>query len=345
MTYLFNDNSTLDPPKPPLPYLIGQQLLIRSHHPPPPTNRQYSLRTLKYRERVSVHPLERCLLNPPLPGSDGRQIVHIKITGSIRLGDKHHAQLAAVEVLKDTPVNHSLPKNLSLVAKFYDPLYFDHNEDDGDPVISVNRDYLHETATYKALSTLQGTVIPKYYGSYSLELPVNAHKKRLVRLILIEFIPGTSMRELEPASFSQLERQMIMKAVVDAESLIYTYNVRHGDLEPRNVLIPGKVVPSHPRTAVIIDFGKSDIGRSYNPADPTIEQQFFPGVPITPLLRWCGGVAETYFPFWVDWDWQPWLEDQYESTRASITDEMRSIWQPDPLPDDNINVESCTYGS
>lgn len=31
--------------------------------------------------------------------------------------------------------------NLTLVAKLYDPLYFDQDQDDADPFLCVNRDY------------------------------------------------------------------------------------------------------------------------------------------------------------------------------------------------------------
>lgn len=163
-----------------------------------------------------------------------------------QVGDNQSAQLAAAQVLRVTPTtNHGLPTNLTLVAKLYDPLYFDHDQDDADPFLCVNRDYSLETAAYTALSKLQGTVIPRHYGSYSLEIPVDATKKRFVRLILIEFIPGNSIQQLNPPGFSQLELQTIMKAVVDAESLIYTHNVQHRDIHPRNMLVAGKVIPSH----------------------------------------------------------------------------------------------------
>ena len=185
-----------------------------------------------------------------------------------------------------------------------------------------------------ALAKLQGTVVPKHYGSYSLELPVDKYMKRLVRLILIKLIPGISMQQLNPAGFSQLERQMIMKAVIDAESLIYTHNVQDRDVHPRNILILSKDALSHSRRIVFIDFGKSIVGRSPFPEDPTEELQYLPGVPISPLLRWnevWWPYLQIFFRTWVDWDWQSWLESYYGSTKASTTERMRSIWLPDFL--------------
>ncbi|KGQ01471.1 hypothetical protein PAAG_11821 [Paracoccidioides lutzii Pb01] len=37
------------------------------------------------------------------------------------------------------------------------------------------------------------------------------------------------MQQLCPAKFSQRDRHVIMKAVIDAETSLYTCNVRHGD--------------------------------------------------------------------------------------------------------------------
>lgn len=125
-----------------------------------------------------------------------------------------------------------------------------------------------------------------------------------------------------------------MKAVVDAESLIYTHNVQHRDIHPRNMLATGKVIPSHSRTVVIIDYGKSVVGRSRCPEDPTEEQHYLPGVLITPLLRWNGAwwpYLQTFFGAWIDWDWQTWLEYHYGSTRTSMTEKMKSIWLPNFL--------------
>jgi hypothetical protein len=80
-----------------------------------------------------------------------------------------------------------------LIAKIYDPLYF--NDEDGrlNPFLCVDRHYAHESRAYHVLSEMQGTRIPIFYGSYSLELPTH----RTVRLILIEYIPGTTLQSLK----------------------------------------------------------------------------------------------------------------------------------------------------
>lgn len=278
MTYPLSDSFCMkfNIPKPPLPYLTGQRLTVHSHYPPLPTVGRCALSPSSADERESKHPLERCLFHQPLPGSGGIHTVSFRITGAVKIGDKQNAQLATVQILEVTPnTPHSPPTDLILLAKLYDPLYHDHDQDDVDPFLCVDRDYSHETAAYSALTELQGRSIPKYYGSYSLELTVNKTAKRFVRLILMELISGKSMQQLDPADFPQLERQKIIKSVVDIESLIYTHNVFHRDVYPRNILVLSRDVPSRSGRVVIVDFASSDIGRSRFPDIPADEDRFF----------------------------------------------------------------------
>ncbi|KAK9258489.1 hypothetical protein V1519DRAFT_469957 [Lipomyces tetrasporus] len=238
----------------------------------------------------SIGSWSRSILSP-LPGSIGTTTVYLKIIEPVRLGDNHNAQIAKVQADRVIP---------------------------------------HESNFPPALSVLQGSTIPIYYGSYSLELPAEG-TVRSVRLILMEFVPGTSMQQLNPSDFSQLERQVIMNAVIDAESLVYTHNVRHSDIHPRNILVLSTATTTYDRRVVVVDFGKADVGRSPCPIDPEEEARYLPGVPISPLLRW--NVAwwhhvQTYFRKWIDWDWQPWLEDNYGSIDTSSMGYMIKIWLP-----------------
>ncbi|KAK2735608.1 hypothetical protein FQN55_002192 [Onygenales sp. PD_40] len=246
---------------------------------------------------------------------------NLEIIDAIRAGDNHSAQLVTVLVKQVSPQN-TLPTDTKLPAKIYDPLYYDHEQDDADPFLCVDRDYSQETAVYRSLPNLYGTIIPRYFGSFTLKLPVDSKTTRSVRLILMEIVPGTSMQQLKPTDFSQLQRQAIMKAVIDAETLLYTYNISHGDRHPRNTLVVNAAEASNRRRVVIIDFGRSSIGRT-----PFLEEEerYLPGVEISPLLRWNEAWGFWHaFDEWIDWDWQAWLEDNYAGTRDSITDHMRS---------------------
>src|SRR2546430_15365287 len=110
-------------PKPPLPYFSGQEFWIRPHDPPAPTTASLSLKFDAARERESKHPLERCLLHPPLQGSTGSTTMCLKILGTVRAGDGHNAQLVTVQAAHIEPrMINAPPSNVQLIAKFYDPL-------------------------------------------------------------------------------------------------------------------------------------------------------------------------------------------------------------------------------
>ncbi|KAK9491679.1 hypothetical protein V1508DRAFT_463020 [Lipomyces doorenjongii] len=165
--------------KPILPYYPGQQFTVVSHDPPEPAKGSCALNIHAAQERESKRPLERCILHPPLPGSVGPTTVYLKILETVRLGDNQSAQIAKVQVIT--------------LSHFYDSLYFDHEQDDANPFLCVDRDHSHEAAAYKALSVLQASTIPIYYGSYSMELPADA-TVRSGRLILMELVPGISIQ-------------------------------------------------------------------------------------------------------------------------------------------------------
>ena len=309
--------------KPSLPYLAGRHLALRSHHPPVPTTGSRLLTFQLARERESIHPLDRCLRHPPLQGKDGQDTAEVQITRAIRAENNHCAQVVSIRVQSSS--SDQLPKDRDLVAKIYDPLYFDHDQDDVDPFLYTEYAYTHETAAYGALSALQGGIIPKYFGSFSIELRARENPSRFVRLILVELIPGKTMLQLISANLSQPNRQSLMKAVIDAESLIYTHNIWHMDVRPSNILVCDSTKVGR---VVIIDFGQCAVGR--HPL-PFLHQEYLPNVSISPLLRWREPRAS--FQAWIDWEWIPWLERVYASTRASITENMKSLWLPqEPEP-------------
>jgi serine/threonine protein kinase len=306
-------NTRFNVPKPDFPYTIGKRLHVRSHVPLPPTKSGCILKFPARRERESVDPVQRCLLHPPLTGVFTSGVAELEIVRLVRVGDQHGAQLLVVRVLTST---HELPSDTDLVAKLYDPLYFDHEQDDTDPFLYIDRAYRHESAVYTKLADFQGSTIPKYYGSFSLSLSVDHINSREVRLILIENVPGISMQNLCPSDFTQSERQVIMKAIIDSETALYNREIVHNDIHPGNILVLPQ--PSdHARKVVLVDFGLALTSRS--PLREW-EERYLPGFPISPMLRWIE--PREWFDGWVDWDWKAWVERHYGHSRDSITDYM-----------------------
>lgn len=309
-------------------YHVGDILIVQSHRPPAPVLRsefnsqahteKKQARDEKWEETCS--PLELCLRNPPLPCSDGPDVVDIKLTEELRVDEYKPNQLFAVRVI-ESPQSLYLPIDRDLVAKIFDPLYDDFSQAS---FTTADNGYTHETALYTLLSDLQDSVIPRYFGSSTLKLRVG-RRPRVVRLILIEWIHGMSMGELDPNAPRE-ERQEIMKQIADAESSVATGNVIHADFCPRNIIIKYEGDQKAPKV-VIVDFGWTILGRTRNPENIEEEKRHLPGAPISPLLRWNIALnQQSPFEEWIDWPWQPWLEEQYKVTEASITQEQRNLF-------------------
>ena len=94
---------------------------------------------------------------PPLAGVFTSNVAELEIIKLIRAGDQYDTQLFTVRVLTST---HDLPSDTDLLVKLYDPLYFDHEQDDVDPFLYVDRAYTHESAVYTKLADFQGSTIP-----------------------------------------------------------------------------------------------------------------------------------------------------------------------------------------
>jgi hypothetical protein len=147
-------NTRFNVPNPDFPYTIGKRLHVRFHIPPPPTKSDCFLKFQAACERESIDPVQRCLLRPPLTGVFTSSVAELEIVKPVRTGDQYGAQLLPIRVLTST---HDLPSDTDLLAKLYDPLYFDHEQDEADPFLCIDRSYTHESAVYTKLADFQGS--------------------------------------------------------------------------------------------------------------------------------------------------------------------------------------------
>jgi serine/threonine protein kinase len=249
------------------PYTPGTTITINGHVPPPPTNptsflyrhmnRLEKAEVLKDRKSLSL--ADRCRKYPPIqtqpPDSKGLQL---KIVKPLRVGVSNPSQVVVAMV-------ESIAGGAPLIAKIFDSFYWDHEQYNIDPFRIVDYHYSHEAAAYVKLRDLQGSYVPKYYGSYTCELPLDSGT-RSVRLVLLEYIQGTSLEALGPdvkAWLPQAARQNIMEKLIRAESYVYAREVDHGDLYPRNVIIQSKDVQSFHKAdlrLVLFDFASASVG-------------------------------------------------------------------------------------
>ncbi|KAF4963921.1 hypothetical protein F66182_18100, partial [Fusarium sp. NRRL 66182] len=84
---------------------------------------------------------------------------------------------------------------------------------------------------------MQGKEIPKFYGSYSIELPSVGHTFRSVRLLLIQRIRGPNLSAMNAKAFSQERRKGIMRSIIDFESRVYEHDILLADSFPRNIMM------------------------------------------------------------------------------------------------------------
>ncbi|EER37887.1 conserved hypothetical protein [Histoplasma capsulatum H143] len=321
------DPPSTDLPKPPVPYVEGWVFSVQSHIPPPPTPvtkdccRNFQAGRV---ERRQLLPVERCLRHPPLPGNMEPRTIDLKVLDLLQVGDACNAQVFTVQILEVRPDPQYFQSNRKLVAKIYDPLYFSDEEGFLNPFHCVDKHYTHEAHAYNVLSKSHGGRVPRFYGSYSLNIPVDRSEMRTVRLILMEYIPGISMQQANPEKFSRLARQEIMKSVINFESQLYEQDILLTDLHPRNVIMMEKSSFDPRQDLLFLDFAGALFGRRRD--DPvTIESNLFLGRYISPLLRWNKTMA-MQFNDWIDWDWQPWIEAEYAHTAATITPEMQDTY-------------------
>lgn len=75
-----------------------------------------------------------------------------------------------------------------------------------------------------------------------------------------------------------------MKVVINAEYLIYIYNVLYRDTYSQNIFVLGKIILLQFQSVVIIDLGIFNIRRSQFLADSIKAQQYLLNIAITLLF-------------------------------------------------------------
>ena len=140
--------------------------------------------------------------------------------------------------------------------------------------------------------------------------PVELERKRRVQLILIEGISGSLMKHIRPSEMPQKTRQTIMKTLIDFDTIVYSRGIILADLHPRDVILTDAVQGR----AVFLDFAAAEFFWSDTLSDS--EARCLQTTDISPLLRWdeAWGRFEE-FGKWIDWDWQPWLEAEFDIQR------------------------------
>ncbi|KAM3541025.1 hypothetical protein ARSEF1564_006065 [Beauveria bassiana] len=221
------------------PYNVGATFLATSHYPSSNTCRPFPRPTDYLRERIRTrHPAELCLEYLPDPGMrPGDRQLHLTITEQLQVSECENSQVVTVRPLavQGQPLPFNVARDAVVAAKFYDPLYNDHILIDAWK--SVDYSYRNEAQAYQRLGPLQGIVVPRFYGSYTVDIPVPQSALQHHHAQPRPAGPASSLSSAEARLFSTKQRQAIMQKVLSSFSKMRQLGVYHLDFHPGNIVV------------------------------------------------------------------------------------------------------------
>ncbi|KAF1951561.1 hypothetical protein CC80DRAFT_495965 [Byssothecium circinans] len=352
-----SEKSSMPPSPPPREtpslYAVGTFHIAKHHIPPLPSSRLYpgfhnSDDEADSDEELGWQPDETdqdtlkattqrewCLSHSPCPGTtDPFRTRSFTITKAIRTGDQSGAQV----VLTDD----------GLVAKIYDPLYYNFYDVDLydmrlDIVAEADEDFFRETAAYRFLSgtPFAGTATPKYHGSWTLDVCIDVNGSevvREVRMILIEYIDGVCMCDIHPIDdITNAARENIMAKLIEINTDLEDFGLKNNDLEPRNIMISA---PDNDFTQEDLRICIIDLAMTVIPLKKGHNSSGKPK-PRNPIVYWWSctiwssyGWMPLDYDDTCDWIWEKWGDGGRDGKYAKM---VRSEDNPKLKPDFLMN--------
>lgn len=245
--------------KPRLPYKVGSEFTATVHSPPPPFGGRYTAKPPPQSRHFDQLTLTEYYLNSETPNARTSTTPSrdFRIASIIRAGTNVRAQ---VVVVKD-----------AMVAKIYDPLFYSDGDEgcEQDFLLATHGEYSREAAAYQQIQTspVAKAVTPAFYGTWTTEVPtlVCAHGQknthtRIVCMILLEYLQGECMQDVDTHGLPKRVRSRILKKVIHVEAIIFDAGVGHRDCHPRNVILLGSAYDTPDFLQVkIIDFSVSGV--------------------------------------------------------------------------------------
>ncbi|KAG6354974.1 hypothetical protein INS49_004055 [Diaporthe citri] len=247
---------------------------------------------------LATHPDEA---KPPLPYKIGAQFTARACDLSEALVT--HPESATGQTADDMQKVHPLEMCLRHTPST-------HASPDADAIRFQIVDHVRESFVYEEMKPLWGSVIPCFYGSFTVEVPVPERndRTRLVNAILYEHIPGVTLADIIPEvdKWSQDQRMEIMRQVIMADSKVRQVGIEQSDLMPRNIIVtPPNDQAGDGLRIRLIDF---DYAFCTHDSDSDVEPE--PETPSRIFERWSGyeDFANNHELGWlVDWPWEDWL--------------------------------------
>lgn len=327
-----------EPEKPPVPYRQGYRFTARRVQPPPPFLGQYVrvpdrdfrhfLKTYRFPGKDFLRTttlVNYCMTvaSKPLPCEPLHETSDFEVLEEITVGDGPGRGRGSQVIVCKRQGTAEPP----LVAKVFDPLYYPSFNPVDSPAVPINvvsraeHDFALESAAYVQLDhRLGGRFIPRFYGSWILDLPLK-NITRPVGFVLMEHLEGIPLSELDPANYSRDERLRMLALSMEAEVEIFHSGVWHYGISPRNVICSTADFQSPDLSVKIIDFGNCQI-LPLRGAEAPCESEPLPKSPLESF--WSGGQVDM-------WNWQPpemgasewnqWLQERWAGS---------SKYQPPP---------------
>lgn len=124
----------------------------------------------------------------------------------------------------------------TLVARFYDPFYYEDPDGLIDPFIAIDRSTANESEAYRRLQSVQSSLVPKFHGLFLCSIP---NQSRNVYVTLLDYIHGVDLASLDSRALCTDHKHSIIDEVLIAVYRLRSLGVRHNDVTPRNfILLP-----------------------------------------------------------------------------------------------------------
>lgn len=335
-----------EPLRPENPYKKGRVLEIRKHKPCPPFGADYPhyegvRECAPERELRGKTLVELCLDRPPIGGETvaDEQPQTLEIADEIRVKEDGGAQIVVCRFSGEQQ---------EVVAKIYDPLYYGFadrmwSDQPRDVTYEADKDYSREVAAFSELDEkLGGKDIPKYHGSWTLQMPLDlpdGQKTRDVRLVLMEHIKGTVMTDLKPEAFPEDTRLDLVARMIEVVPRIHHAGVRHGDISQRNVMVC-LAKPDVVERVAMIDFNFAVVSRLDNLGELSdSESDETSNKPPNPIDRWWGGALYSVAGEWLPESWesrlrplQEWLYGRYGKSEEYAPPWRDLVWDDENVP-------------
>lgn len=335
------DLDLLFPPplrRPPLPYKVGWKFTIQAHVPREPSHPGQDWYKSDWLDPEGIkafaawNMLQMSGMQGPAGGTFGEIKLDLEVCEIVQVGEQSRAQMFKVVFIgassEQMYARMNLRNKTPLLARLFDPVYFEDARGALCPFFCSDHMYIYEVDAYRRLQDVQGTEIPKCYGSFSFSISASMPGdscvyEREVRMILLEVAEGQKMAEMDPSMFSSGDRQAIISEIIDIESNIYARDVIMLDLSPENIIIDLQKDKRTFDLKLMIDssnvFTQRDKFLSTVYKKKPFENEF-----VSPIIHWDQNPAK--FSQWIDWEWDSWLEKEFGASTDTITGAMRCHW-------------------